>query len=78
MFGGCPVFGGYPVFGGCLVFGGCPVFEGCPVFGGCPLFGGCPDSEISHGRRMSQGFGGCLKDFKYKTNIFVLKINFHT
>ena len=63
---------------GCLVFERRPAFEGCPVFGGCPLSGGCPDSEISHGRSMSQGFGGCPKDLKCKTNIFVLKINFHT
>ena len=48
------------------------------MFEGCPLFEGCPDSEISHGRSMSQGFEGCPKDFKCKTNIFVLKINFHT
>ena len=45
---------------------------------GCLVFGGCPDLEISHGRSMSQGLGGCPKDFKCKTNIFVLKINFHT
>ena len=51
---------------------------GCPLFGGRPLFGGCPDSEISHGWSMSQGFVGCPKDLKRKTNIFVLKINFHT
>ena len=63
---------------GCLVFERRPAFGGCPVFGGCPLSGGCPDSEISHGRSMSQGFGGCPKDLKCKTNIFVLKINFHT
>ena len=43
---------------------------GRPVFEGCPLFGGCPDSEISHGRSMSQGFGRCPKDLKCKTNIF--------
>ena len=52
------------------------MFGGCLVFGGCPLFGGCPDLEISHGRSMSQGFGGCPKDLKCKTNIFVLKITF--
>ena len=50
---------------------------GCPVFRGCPLFGGCPNWEISHGWSMSQGFEGCPKDLKCKTNIFVLKINFH-
>ena len=72
MLGECPVLEGCPVFGGRLVFGG------CPMFGGCPLFGGCPNSEISHGRSMSQGFRGCPKDLKFKTNIFVLKINFHT
>ena len=54
------------------------MFGRCLVFGGCPVFGGYPDSEISHGRSMSQGFKGCPKDFKCKTNIFVLKINFHT
>ena len=54
------------------------MFGGCLVFGGCPVFGGCSDSEISHGRSMYQGFRGCSKDFKCKTNIFILKINFHT
>ena len=48
------------------------------MFGGCPVFRGCPNSEISHGRSMSQGFGGCPKDLKYKTNIFVLEISLHT
>ena len=48
------------------------------MLGGCPLFGGCPDSEISHGRSMSLGFGECPKDFKCKKKNFVLKINFHT
>ena len=66
------------MLGGCPAFGGRPVFGGCSVFGGCPLFGGCLDSEISHGRSMSQGFGGWPKDLKCKTNIFFLKINFHT
>ena len=45
---------------------------------GCLVFGGCPDLEISHGWSMSQDLRGCPKDFKCKTNIFVLKINFHT
>ena len=41
------------------------------------MFGGCPDSEISHGRSMSQGLRECPKDLKRKTNI-LLKTNFHT
>ena len=52
------------------MFGGRLVFGGYPMFGGCPLFEGCPDSEISRGQSMSQGFGGCPKDLKCKTNIF--------
>ena len=60
------------------MLGECPVLGGRPVFRRCPLFEGCLDSEISHGRSMSQGFGGCPMDLKCKTNIFVLKINFHT
>ena len=50
------------------------MFGGCPVFGGCPRFIGCPNSEISHGRSVSQGFGECPKDLKYKTNTFVWKM----
>ena len=43
------------------------------MFEGCPRFRGCPNSEISHGRSVSQGFGECPKDLKYKTNTFVWK-----
>ena len=64
------------MLGGCLVLGGCPMLGGHPMLGGCPLLGGCPDSEISHGWSMSYGFRECPKDFKCKTNIFVLKIIF--
>ena len=72
MLRGCPVLEGRPVFEGC------PAFRGCPMLEGCLMFGGCPNSEVSHGRSVSYGFGECPKDFKCKTNIFVLKINSHT
>ena len=50
------------------------MFGGCPVFGGCLQFEGCPNSEISHGRSVSQVFRECSKDLKYKTNTFVWKM----
>ena len=42
------------------------MFKGCPVFRGCPRLGGCPNSEISHGRSVSQGFRECSKDLNIK------------